>query len=57
MQAEGQVQSQGTRYRSKVDAWLAAVLVGAFVMTIIVMVSTTPMRPGTMLYCVIASGL
>ena len=35
MQAEGQAPSQGTRYRSKVDAWLAAVLVGAFLMTLI----------------------
>ena len=37
MKAEGQVQSQGIKYRSKVDAWLAAVLVGAFLMTLLVL--------------------
>jgi membrane protein YdbS with pleckstrin-like domain len=37
MQAEGQVQSQGIRYRSKVDAWLAAVLLGAFLITLMAM--------------------
>jgi membrane protein YdbS with pleckstrin-like domain len=37
MQAEGQVPSQGIRYRSKVDAWLAAVLIGAFLLALMVM--------------------
>lgn len=33
-QAEGQATSPGIKYRSKVDAWLAAVLVGAFLLTL-----------------------
>ncbi len=35
MDVEGQVSPSRNRYRSKVDAWLAAMLIGAFLLTLL----------------------
>ena len=47
------------RHREQIfhRAALALARDGEAVIMTIVMVSTTPIRPGTMLYCVMASGL
>jgi hypothetical protein len=39
MPAEGQVPSHGIRYRSKVDGWLVAVLIAAFLLVLLVLFS------------------
>ena len=39
MDEEGHVSPHRNRYRSKVDAWLAAVLIGAFLITLITTIS------------------
>lgn len=36
---EGHISPYGTRYRSKVDAWIAAILIGAFLITLITTLS------------------
>jgi len=46
MQSQEQVPSQGSRYRTKIDAWLLAVLVGAFLFTLLML-----------LFVVVLSGL